>query len=121
MTLLSPGDLMDAEVRMPGGQATDVGRADFARGGKPVSRGNRRRRLEFSRVDEYDSTDDAWLEVFRAMVADPWGVKATLRVTPRGGSAVDFPAAFLSTRHRMLGGDPVETMHEYVLRIGGAL
>lgn len=116
--LLSLGDLMEEEIRLPLSQATDIGRPDFSLTGLPVTRGNRKRRLEFARRDEHANVLTAWQAVFAELSADAWGEKKTLRLTPRGGSAVNYTAALLSSSHRMAPeGGLAETLHSYAFRV----
>lgn len=117
-TLLAVDDVMDGEIRLPLSQMGDVGMPDFSAGGLPVARGNRRRRVEFTRIDSHGSVDAAWAAVFSCLADDPWGVKGTLSITPRGGVAVSYQAAILSSTHRVApDGGPAETLHSYALRI----
>lgn len=117
-TLLAVDDILDGEIRLPLSQMGDVGRPDFSAGGLPVARGNRKRRLEFTRIDSHASVDEAWAAVFASLADDPWGLKGTLSITPRGGVAVLFTAAILSSTHRVSpDGGPVETLHSYSFRI----
>ncbi|MFU8894004.1 MAG: hypothetical protein ACNA8L_10285 [Luteolibacter sp.] len=118
--LLALGDTMDSEIRMPLAQLVDVGRPDFQKGGLPVSRGNRRRRLEFSVRTEHASVNAAWLAVFAALAWSPWGEKQTIRITPRGGTARNHPAVMMACRHEVAKGSGLaETIHQYTFRLGG--
>lgn len=117
-TLLALDDVLEDEIRLPLSQSADVGRPDFSLTGLPVARGNRKRRLEFTRRADHASVEAAWQAVFVALAADAWGAKKTLRITPRGGSAANFTAALLSSSHRVApDGGPAETLHSYAIRI----
>jgi hypothetical protein len=120
--LLALDDTMDSEIRVPLAQLVDVGRPDFQAGGLPVSRGNRRRRLEFSVRRENATAAAAWLAVFQALAWSPWGQKQTIRITPRSGTARNHPAVIMSCRHEVARGSGLnETVHQYVFRLGGPL
>lgn len=116
-TLLSLGDMMESDIRLPISISSDVGRPDFSLTGIPVSRGNRKRRVEFSRRDGHSSVLDAWQALFTELAADPWGLKKTLRITPRGGSATNYTAALLSSSHRVVSDGLAESSHSYAFRI----
>lgn len=117
-TLLALDDVMEDEIRLPLSQLADVGRPDFSLTGLPVSRGNRKRRIEFTRRDSHATLLDAWQAVFSALAADAWAVKKTLRITPRSGSATNYTAALLSSSHRVAPESGVaETIHSYAIRI----
>ena len=116
--LLALDDLLEDEIRMPLSQSADIGRPDFSLTGLPVARGNRKRRIEFTRRDSHATVEAAWQAVFAALAADAWGVKKTLRITPRGGSAANYTAALLSSNHRVApDGGPAETLHAFAFRI----
>jgi len=122
LPLLALGDVLDSEIRIPRSQFVDVGRPDFSRHGIPVIRGNRRRRLDFEVRREHASVSDAWLAVFAALAAAPWGEKEILRLTPRGGTARNHAAVLLACRHEVAkGGGPAETIHGYSFRLGGPI
>jgi hypothetical protein len=118
VTLLDYGDDMDGEIRLDGVQLVDVGRMDFAQGGLPVARGNRKRRIEFSRRVPHSTAVASWQATLNAVRTAPWGVKKTLTVTPQGGTARSFTAALLSCRHKpdTLDG-MIESFHSYAFRI----
>jgi len=116
--LLDFGDPMDAEIQLPRDQVTDVGRPDFSLSGIPISRGNRKRRIEFSRRDEHANGVAAWQAVFNALRTDPWAIKATLSIQPEGGTARLYDAALLSASHHPTTEDgAVESVHSYAFRI----
>jgi len=116
--LLDFGDSMDAEIQIPREMVTDIGRPDFALSGIPISRGNRKRRVEFSRRDEHATGVAAWQAVFNALRSDPWGKKSALSIQPEGGTARLYDAALLSASHRPTTEDGVvESVHSYAFRI----
>lgn len=118
LVLLDYDDLMDSEIRMGGQQLAGSGVSDFALRAVAIARQNRKATLEFSRRLPHATTAAAWLACAAAIASAPWGSKATLRITPRGGSARDYTAALLSSSHRPAHEDGwIESVHRYSLRI----
>jgi hypothetical protein len=117
-TLLTYGDLMDAEIRLDGQQLVASGKPDFAPGAIPASRGNARRRLEFSRRVAHATAAASWQAALDALRAAPWGTKATLTIQPSGGALRSYTAALLSCRHRPDHADGlIESVHDYAFRV----
>ena len=64
--LLDRGDTLQNEITRSVVQLTDTGRFIGAKSGRPRGRGNRRRRLEFSCLQEFDSA----IEAFQSMLEE---------------------------------------------------
>lgn len=111
VTLLTYGEAMDSEIRVNGQQLTAVGKSDFARSAVPISRGNVKRRLEFSRRTPHATAAAAWQAAMDALKLAPWGIKGTLSIQPAGGSARLYPAALLSVAARP---DSIDGLTEHV-------
>lgn len=118
LVLLALDDVMDSEIRLGGQQLVGSGLSDFALRAVAISRQNRKATLEISRRLPHATTSAAWLACATALIAAPWGKKATLRITPRGGSARDYTAALLSSTHKPAHDDGlIESIHSYSLKI----
>lgn len=118
LVLLALDDVMDSEIRLGGQQLVGSGLSDFALRAVAISRQNRKATLEFTRRQSRYDAASAWLACATALIATPWGLKKTLRITPRGGSARDYTAAVLSCTHRPAHDDGlIESVHSYSFRI----
>lgn len=118
LVLLDFGDLMDSEIRLPRQQLAATGKPDFALRARVVSRGNRRGRLEFTRRLPHATAAASWTAALDALAALPWGLKGDLTIQPRGGTARDYVAAVLSSRHRAAADDGIiESVHDCVFRV----
>lgn len=118
LVMLALDDVMDNEIRIGGQQLTGSGLSDFALRAVALSRGNRKVSLEITRRLPHATTAAAWQACMDALIAAPWGLKKTLRITPRGGSARDYTAALLSSSHKPAHDDGlIESVHTYSLRI----
>jgi hypothetical protein len=118
LVMLDFSDLMEREIRLPREQLAAVGRPDFAKRARLVSRGNRRGRLEFSRRDGHATAAACWQAAMAALKDAPWNAKGTLGIQPRGGSRRDYTAALLSSSHRASHQDGVlESIHSYAFRV----
>jgi len=116
--LLDYDDLMDGEIRISGEQLAGQGKSDFALRAVALSRKNVKRRLEFGRRLPHATGAASWMAAVDELSAMPWGLKGTLRIEPRGGTAKDCAACVLSSRHGPVVADGIiESVHDYVLRI----
>lgn len=111
VTLLTYGDAMDAEIRLSGQQLAGTGRSDFARSAVPISRGNAKRRLEFSRRTPHATAALAWQAAMATVKLAPWGLKGMLSIQPAGGTARLYQAALLSVAARP---DSLDGLTEHV-------
>lgn len=118
LVLLDFDDLMDYELKLPIVQLADATRSDFGLRSVTVSRGNIKRRAEFTRRIPTTTPVLAWRACFLAISADPWALKGILRIQPRSGTARDYTAALLSSKHRPAFEDGLcESVHDYAFRI----
>lgn len=118
LVLLALDDVMDSEIRLGGQQLTGSGLSDFALRAVAISRKNRKVTLEITRRLPHATTAAAWQDCMFALIAAPWGLKKTLRITPRGGAARDYTAALLNSTHKPAHDDGlIEAIHSYSLRI----
>ena len=116
--MLGFGSLMENEHARTLDQQVAVARFDFAASGAPVSRGNSKCRLEFSRRDEHANASLSWDACHRELLAAPWGFKGTLQVQGRGLSPVLYTAALLSSSHAPdTGFDFPESVHHWAFRV----
>lgn len=119
LVLLDYDDLMDSEIRMDGQQLVEAGKSDFAVRAVFMSRGNSKRRLEFTRRIEHATGAASWNAWHAALAAVPWGAKASLKIAQRAGQFwICDAAAVLSSSHRLSTEDGIiESVHQYSLRI----
>jgi hypothetical protein len=98
VVLLDYGDEMEAEISGELAALVDISRYDTAPNGRPYGRGNRKRRLEFTRYRYYANPIAAFQAMLAANAADPWKEKQLLRIEPLLGSTYGRAAVLSVTR-----------------------
>lgn len=118
ITFLSPGDLMERQVSTYERGLVDALALDSGAAGVVGARGNAKRQLEISRVDEVATVAAAWQAYMQALAADPWGLTSTLTITPGAEGDRIVRAALLDATHEVgLTAGVVEVIHRYKFRI----
>ena len=116
--LLDFGDPMETEITLPVEGASFIGRSDFAASAVPVSRGNARRRLGFSRRLKHGSGPESWARCSEEIAALPWGTRGIVSLRPLGGLQRYFHAAVADSSHEPgTGFTQPESVHGYSLRV----
>ncbi len=116
--LLDFGDLMENEITLPVEGLDFTGRSDFALSAVPVSRGNTKRRLGFTRRLEHESAAASWERCSEEVAGLPWGSRGILSVRPLNGLQRYFHAAISDSSHAPSTGFlKPESVHEYSLRV----
>ena len=111
--LLDFGDLMEREITLPVEGLSFIGRSDFAPSAIPVSRGNVRRRLEFSRRDAHSTAAESWEKCSQEIASLPWGMRSILSLQPLGGLQRYYYAAIANSAHEPFSVGPwPESGHE---------
>jgi hypothetical protein len=116
--LLTFGDLMEDEHARTLEHSVEIGRSDFAKLGKPISRGNVKSRIEFSRRNEHPSAGASWDACAKEIQSAPWGQKSLIQIQGRGGIPSLQSAALLASSHETSTGfDLPESVHRYSFRL----
>ena len=115
--LLDFGDPMDGEIQRDLVQVVDVGRFDQATQGRPFGRKNRKRRLEFNRLVEFDSSAEAFLAMIDAAMNDPWGEKSLIQIAPKFAGSIYGRAALLSFERDLVTQPKPGYTEKYAFRI----
>jgi len=115
--LLDFGDPMDGEIQRDLVQVVDVGRFDQATQGRPFGRKNRKRRLEFNRLVEFDSSAGAFLAMIDAAMNDPWGEKSLVQIAPKLAGSIYGRAAMLSFERDFVTQPKPGYIEKYAFRV----